>query len=155
MVGCNMDCLNCPHPDCINPDPRARYPSWIYENRTPEYKQRQNERAKERREERRAKGLCTKCGKRPVQGTATCAECRRKRKTYVDRTEREKGVLLYSDRDFLGLCKRRGCDQKAMKGRKLCEKHYAESLDYIARATEASKKKRAERRKKNEYLEEC
>jgi hypothetical protein len=140
-----MKCLECPHKECINPDPRARYPSWIYENRTPEYKQRQNERARERREERRAKGLCTKCGKQPVHGTAMCDDCKEKENKRRRKRRKEKGVLTYEERQYCGLCKRRGCDQKAVKGKKLCKMHYEQSLVNTAKAMEARFKKRKEK----------
>ena len=154
MVGCNMDCLNCPHPDCINPNPVARYPSWDWANRSPEYKEGCKQRARKRRETLKAQGYCVCCGKVPArEGKTLCTACaaansERRKKRYRAKLEKE-GKATAELSAWLGICRRSGCECKVVKGKKYCEKHYAEQLEYVRRATEASKRNRAKRKPKH------
>lgn len=87
---CNMDCLNCIYPDCINTedDPVIRKREYfrMYWHRHPEryeaHKKRMNELRHKRYFERKAAGLCVICGKVPAVRGARCEACAEKISMY-------------------------------------------------------------------------
>ncbi len=66
---------------------------------------------KQRYTERRAAGLCVKCGE-PSEDKATCDKCAEKNKASRDKSIRK--------RKSAGICQNAGCKQAAMPGRTVC-----------------------------------
>ena len=83
-------------------------------------KREQSKRRRLKRDARKTSGLCVCCGKKVSKGKSYCLECwikERRRKKAQYETRRMKT-------DFAeGLCCR--CNEPALPGKKLCEKHYA------------------------------
>ena len=146
---CNRDCFNCPFPDCINDYVKVNDPEYqkrYYE----EHRSQELERKKKTREDRKANGLCTYCGKRPLtEGSkAHCIECLIKlRKRSMERN-RKKGLTPKKLFDGIDLCKKCG-KEKPVEGYKLCES----CLEKARQAIELgrSRRKRDPFRETNEY----
>ena len=100
---------------------RERQIKWYQANRD-----RQHDYRKRKREERKAAGLCPKCGKRRLEkGEKQCAYCRSRNRVYSERYQRKNGVNY--PRGDNGFCYR--CNKvPAMEGRRLCEKCYGKTL---------------------------
>ena len=81
---CNMDCLNCVFPDCINNDDHNSYYDW--KERHPDTYARHLVKNRERNRARyhalKAQGICVSCGRlKAVRGTR-CVACADKQARY-------------------------------------------------------------------------
>ena len=80
---------------------------------------------KQLREKRKAAGICVECGKSPTEdGSYICSACKEKRN--IARKKKPKKYVVanrISDR----LCAR--CDEPALPGLRLCERHYNMMLE--------------------------
>ena len=114
------DCFNCPYPDCINDYVRP-YNADYRRKYQEEHREELNEKQRQLRAERKANGICTSCGKRPVQeGKTKCMECLLKLREYSVARNRKKGLLPRELLNEKGLCVR--CSKnKVVDGYKLCE----------------------------------
>lgn len=114
---CNMDCFNCPYPDCINDYVRP----YDAERRKTHY-QKENERRKQQRAERKANGICTVCGKKPISKDCEtmCVECLLKHRRESLKRGRKNGEKPRELLDGISLCKKCG-KAKPVEGYKLCE----------------------------------
>ncbi|MBP0958405.1 MAG: hypothetical protein J5997_13710 [Oscillospiraceae bacterium] len=139
---CNMDCLNCIFPDCINDKVRPEYASNKWENKTHEQKAHYNLWKKQRREDALKNGLCGTCWKKPLyRNYCQCYECYMRRK----RWEREhKQTPISVIRKMNGYCQ--SCNSPAVSGYKYCEKHLALARAAFLKGSMAAKEKRLEKR---------
>jgi len=147
---CNLDCFNCPYPDCIRPEEQVyRFPSWDPANRSKEYRRRQAERGKERREERKAQGLCIDCGRDAVSGRAHCEACQERRREYRKKGKEKRRQTYTSSNDLVaqGLCRIHGCGQPHEPGVTFCTAHREMYRGYFLKAAATRSAQRAERRK--------
>lgn len=129
---CNKDCFNCPYPDCINNYVKINDPEYqkkYYE----EHHSQMLEHQKKIREERKANGLCTVCGKRPLtEGSkAHCVECLLKLRRRSIERNRKKNMIPKALFDGIVLCKKCGKD-KPVEGYKLCENCLEQARQAIA-----------------------
>lgn len=109
-----------------------------------EHKKRCREYNKRIYAERRAKGLCTKCGRKAIDGQTLCLECSVKRRKKKD--PRWNNDIERSMRPELGLCY--VCGKSLNKWDKLCDdchEKYSEKMKKInANPTEAMLRAREE-----------
>lgn len=114
------DCFTCPYPDCIN-DYVKLYDADYNKKYKEEYKSELNAKQRQLRAEKKANGICTRCGKRPVQeGKTKCIECLLKLREYSINRNREQGRLPRELLNEVDLCKK--CSKsKPVEGYKLCE----------------------------------
>lgn len=112
-------CITCL--DRATENERKTREKWTEEKRKMRNEQ-QREYHKKVREERKAKGICIECGKRPAGETQRCALCRYK----INKAKREKhlaeGGMTYDERTEQGRCY--FCGAPAIEGRKTCAKCY-------------------------------
>ena len=105
---CNKDCFNCLYPDCIN-DYVASYDA---ENHKKQRAKRKEEVSKKRKllyEERKANGICVRCGKNPsVNGKTECIVCASKTKNRAMEKARKDGRLSRELFNGIDLCKKCG-----------------------------------------------
>lgn len=79
-------------------------------------------------------GLCVKCGKRKAYaGKKICGLCAEKNKRALERYRRKKGIIPFDmwvdqRRDWVENGRCFLCGAPAMKGQKLCEKHYKNNI---------------------------
>lgn len=96
-----------------------------YAHNRDKHKERTNRQGKERTEERRAQGICTKCGRRkPETGRARCAVCNARNRRYYAERARRKGTLprcMFGDGEHCSTC------GKPVNGTKLCPKCKADA----------------------------
>lgn len=119
------DCFTCPYPDCINPEPVPL--------RTREQQDRENSRARERREAYKAAGLCTTCGRpRDNPRWLACGRCRGKRRMSQEQDNRKRGHLPKSLLDGVERCAHCGRAAPA-EGYQLCRKCLADARSALAR----------------------
>ena len=129
---CNKDCFNCPYPDCINDYVKINDPEYqkrYYE----EHRSQELERKIQQRKKRKAKGLCTTCGKRPLtEGSkAHCVECLIKLRERSLKRNRRQNMTSKALFDGIDLCKKCGKD-KPVIGYKLCESCLEQARQAIA-----------------------
>ncbi len=93
----------------------------VMRNREKEhYNQTHREWGRKAYQNRKEKGICTRCGKRkPDNGFLTCGICRKKGRDYRYTKEGKPGRM---ERVINGLCY--FCGNPVKKGYKVCEKHY-------------------------------
>lgn len=129
---CNQDCFNCPYPDCIN-DYIKPYDAEYHKQYRAEHRDKVNERKRQLRAERKANGICTDCGQRPIaQGSETrCTECLLKLRKRSIEKRRKDGSLPRELFDGVNLCQKCGKD-KPVGGYKLCENCLKKSRESIA-----------------------
>lgn len=112
-------CINCLDREAEKA--RERRKKWTEEKRKMRNEQMRKY-IKRVREERKAKGICIECGKRPSEETQRCALCRYK----INKAKREKhlakGGMTYDERTEQGRCY--FCGAPAIEGRKTCAKCY-------------------------------
>lgn len=106
---------SCPECKVKQSEEKAIYRS---ENRE-EYNENMRTYHNSRYQELRAKGLCTRCGKRKTN-SSMCGICANK--MYTARAKRKQNKIPQSERYLHGLC--HWCDNPIKKGYKVCEKHY-------------------------------
>mgnify|MGYP001773348469 CR=1 FL=1 len=89
-----------------------------------------SKRHKELYQQRKAEGLCVACGKKAVKGVF-CLECYAKnKKRNWERAQKKKIETGGNPMDLRvekGLC--RFCEEPALPGHRLCEKHYATAVE--------------------------
>lgn len=109
-------------------DASAEYHEAHREKRLAEFKVRNKERYKQRRET----GLCVRCGKRPAaEGRIRCGICLAKDRARHEKRRREQGVMpryLFGNGEFCVTC------GKPSDGEKLCPVCYEKSVRSIAYA---------------------
>ena len=104
---------------------------WITPEKSREYLDENKNRAKKIYYERKAKGICTRCGKRKAERDKTrCGICLEKdakahRKAYSKNAWKEMGLCYL-------------CGKPVMSGRALCEEHYAKAVESLAKARNES-----------------
>jgi hypothetical protein len=112
-------CINCL--DRAAESERKKREKWTEEKRKM-HNEQQREYHKKVREERKAKGICIECGKRPSGETQRCALCRYK----INKKKREKhfakGGMTYEERIERGRCY--FCGAPALEGKRTCAKCY-------------------------------
>ena len=81
------------------------------------------QRRKEKRETRKASGLCTVCGRPAIKGQF-CLECYVKRRKRHEKEKQQRASRGDPRRERVekGLCW--FCDSPALEGKKVCQKHY-------------------------------
>lgn len=93
-------------------------------------RKKKNEYDKKRYQQRKAEGLCVACGKKAVKGIF-CIECYVKNKKKNQKRARKKKIEMGGDprelRTEKGLC--RFCEEPALPGHRLCEKHYSIAVE--------------------------
>lgn len=140
-IKCNRDCFHCIYDDCIV-DIRVYSEKSLYKNRSPEAQERQRAYQKKKRDEAKAKGLCTVCKKKKATHGVKCYECYIRQKRH-DRAKYDGRRQEWIDN---GLCY--FCGKPRMKGQKVCEEHYKILYDSIektnANPTEKMIKQRRE-----------
>ena len=113
---CNMDCFNCPFPDCIND--YVKPSSW--QSLTDEQKARYNIKSKELHKrlyrERKENGFCVRCGLKQATNGVYCLECYLKRKR-----QRKNHINQHIEWREKGLCY--VCGSVCEAGHKVCIKH--------------------------------
>lgn len=93
----------------------------------PECKRRYNQTAKERKQrqyyERKASGLCTRCGHLPQEKGQLCLECWRKRQRQREKLKsgRLRRGMHFKDRIERGVCMY--CQKPTVPGKCFCEEH--------------------------------
>lgn len=136
---CNMDCFNCPFPDCINDDVKpydAEIAKQIWENRKDEI----NEKRRAITAERKANGICISCGKRPIakNSTCQCTECLLKNRRRKQEKHKKNGGSTHEMFEMMGLCKTCG-KSKPVVGYKICESCLEKSKQNMALARSSVK----------------
>lgn len=119
----------------------AEYKTKLRERDREKYNNYMKSYQKAQYQERKNKGICTRCGKRKVTSGSRCDYCKAKTQTGILVTENGK------ERVKNGLCY--WCGEKQKQGYKVCEKHYQMNLE------KARNKKAEEARKqiaKNGFL---
>lgn len=102
-----------------------------------------NQKLRERYEARKSAGLCVDCGKREAQsGRVRCTHCL----AYM-RRHKHKYDEAHKKRKAYWMCLK--CENPALEGYKLCQKHYDAQLMYAARGRENIRPETKERRKKS------
>lgn len=103
---------------------------------------------KKQREERKANGLCTRCGKPVPHGSPfqECIECRNRR--LKQKRKKKVGKIPRAEWTAYGLCYH--CGKPAMDGKKVCEKCYERDMKLLEKANAsplaaAAKKEYSER----------
>lgn len=93
-------------------------------------RKKKNEYDKKRYQQRKAEGLCVACGKKAVKGIF-CIECYVKNKKKNQKRAQKKKIETGGDprklRTEKGLC--RFCEEPALPGHRLCEKHYSIAVE--------------------------
>lgn len=119
-------------PSCmekIQKESRAYYRRLSDEDRELRRKKK-NEYDKKRYQQRKAEGLCVACGKKAVKGIF-CIECYVKNKKKNQKRAQKKKIETGGDprelRTEKGLC--RFCEEPALPGHRLCEKHYSIAVE--------------------------
>ena len=106
---------------------------WITPEKSREYLDENKNRAKRIYHERKAKGICTRCGKRKAERDKTrCGICLSK-----DAEAHRKKRDSKNHWSEAGLCCR--CGKPSMPGRKLCEDHYKKIVASLAKARESKR----------------
>lgn len=93
-------------------------------------RKKKNEYDKKRYQQRKAEGLCVACGKKAFKGIF-CIECYVKNKKKNQKRAQKKKIETGGDprelRTEKGLC--RFCEEPALPGHRLCEKHYSIAVE--------------------------
>lgn len=104
-------------------------------------------RKKDRYQQRKADGLCVSCGKKAVKGVF-CLECYIKNKKGNQKRAKKKKIAMGGDprelRTEKGLC--RFCEEPALPGHRLCEKHYSRALERARHARQFNRHWRKDNR---------
>lgn len=109
----------------------------------PKYAEKHRAKDKERREQRKAEGICPACGQ-PAgpSGHVYCAACRAKKRASTYRKNHENGMLSREEKAARGICV--NCDKPVMQGLnsalqpiRVCEDCYRKSLRSMAIARSA------------------
>lgn len=131
MICKKADCFTCPYPDCINDYVPPFLPL------TEERKEQIRARGKARYQERKATGVCTRCGKRPPSGGKTkCWECLGKDARAHRDPEAIPRIL------FDGVTRCRTCGKPELEpGKKICPGCYRTVCRTLIDAREARRKK--------------
>lgn len=82
---CNMDCLNCIHPDCINDRVPPNYYQLMKANKPDAYRRRVDAikaYVSARYYERKKAGICVGCGKVKVTSGVQCEACAERSRQY-------------------------------------------------------------------------
>lgn len=146
---CDMDCFNCPYPDCINNSPSYSEKS-LYKNRSEESKRQQREYNRQRSAMLKAAGLCTCCGQRPAwDGHRECMECylrhsRRAKERYAERGRQRQDAK--AAKIAAGVCIRLECERPAVPGKRLCQEHCNQYGQYLQKGRAVLAAKAAERK---------
>lgn len=83
--------------------------------------------------DKKAKGICIKCGKRAaMSGRTWCAICAGRQNAKAKVKRAEKAVMRDPLKCFF-------CNEPVLDGKKVCEKHYAMCLDKLAVAAKTKK----------------
>ena len=119
---CNGDCFNCIYPDCID-DYVKPYDAELEKKIWAERSKKTNEKRRFIYKDRKSKGICTRCGKRPItkDSACFCIECLLKSNRQKRDKHRENGHLPLDLFDGVNLCKTCG-KAKPVDGYKVCEK---------------------------------
>lgn len=137
MKVCDMNCFNCKFPDCIKNDTYSEKSRYC--NRSEQAKANQRKRAKEKRDEARAKGLCIICRKKPMQHGSKCYECWLRQKRYDKRKNTGQREQWLRD----GKCY--FCGKEPIKGKKVCAVHYPALKQHGERMAELPQTIKAQR----------
>lgn len=121
---CNHDCLHCIYEDCINDSVYSE--KGLYRNRSEQNKENQRKIQKRRRDEAKAKGLCTVCRSKKATHGVKCYECYIRQKRY-DKAKYDGRRQYWIEN---GLCYY--CGAKVLPGKKVCQEHYDTLLRNIA-----------------------
>lgn len=127
MICKKNDCFSCPYPDCIN----DYVPPLVQQSE--ERKKQMRDKGKARYQERKAAGLCVRCGKYPPQaGKVRCWSCLKKDAlNHRDPTATPRFL-------FDGVERCRTCGKPELEpGKKVCPECYRTSLRTIAIARAA------------------
>lgn len=121
VIKCNMDCFNCPFPDCIN-DYVAPYDYEYQKEYRKKYRDKINLRKRQLKEERKLNGMCVECGKFPIteNSKSKCYTCLSKDRVLREKKRRDKGILPRELFDGVNLCSTCG-KNKPVDGYKECE----------------------------------
>ena len=93
---------------------------------------------KERNRRYKENGLCILCGKKALEGKSYCLEC-------LIKTRRRAHAIYYRKREKIGyvktnfspgLCSK--CNEPALPGKKLCQRHYEAALKGLRKANSCS-----------------
>jgi NMD protein affecting ribosome stability and mRNA decay len=99
-----------------------------------------SQKAKEKREELKAMGICPKCRKRPAENNKVCCSiCAAKNRKASKKYQKKHGSLTHDTFYCNGLCWRCG-KAPHMEGKKLCSDCYAKQVKNAAKGTEASQR---------------
>lgn len=132
---CNMNCLNCIYPDCINNSVNNFEYQREWRKTHPEYLKRELERKKQKYRELKSKGICTMCRKRPATHGTKCYDCtiwtRKYNRDYYWKHHKPQIVKDPTECKF--------CRDKALPGRKVCAVHL-EALRERGRMSAARRK---------------
>ena len=122
------DCFSCPYPDCINSYIRPRY------ELSPEQKEMDRIRNRERYHAMRAAGMCVQCLHRPaIPGRTKCLECNNWFNRYKRERSHAAGTPSRSEMDGIGLCTCCG-KHPPLEDHKVCESCYAKLLVSLRKA---------------------
>lgn len=115
---------------------RIKYHSMAEEERKEKLK-KDVQRIKLTREQRKAAGLCTTCGKRPPkEGRLQCETCSARYKRYNEKSRRKRGVLP-KDMVFNGSrCCRCMREVPLVSGKKMCPECYKKACKGMEKARE-------------------
>lgn len=128
------DCFTCPYPECRND-----YVNPVYQP-TEEARAKVRERKMARYQERKAAGLCVRCGKRPPQdGRVRCWQCLRNDAASHRALARNAGALPRDLFDGVQRCKTCG-KEGVIPGHKLCRSCYDKSCVSLQAARAAQGK---------------
>ena len=98
------------------------------------------ENKKKRYYRRKAEGICVSCGKKKATNGLRCLECYVKQKKSDHRRAQQKKIEKGGDprdiRTQKGLC--RFCEEPAVPGQRLCEKHYQGAVESMRNARKFS-----------------
>lgn len=127
MICKKADCFTCPYPDCINDYVPPLLPL------TEKRKEQIRARGKARYQERKAAGLCVRCGKYPPEaGKVRCWNCLKK----DARNHRDPAAIPRSLFDGVERCK--NCGRPELQtGKKICPECYAKSCETLITARAA------------------
>ena len=119
MPKCNMNCFHCIYVDCINDsisdvERHKRYAE-THKQELKQYKQKLYY-------SRKANGICTRCGKRPIAkgSTTRCVDCLIEGRRKISEKRRERGIPARVTFDGITFCTLCG-KNPPVKGYKMCE----------------------------------
>lgn len=111
-----IDCL-----DMFREKERKRRAKWT-EDQTSQHNEQQKKYHKDLYEQRKAAGLCVKCGKRKAYRTLMCGICQNKFNKSRREKHRDSGGMTYEERSERERCY--FCGAPALEGKRTCAKCY-------------------------------